>query len=366
MSILDNLNSLSKKAQGYADIAVDKAKDLAEVAADKAKTATNTAKLNMAILSEQRELEKNYRAIGEWFISEYTGEIPDAVKDVVAAVNASKAHIAEMEAEKAAYKAEPVVEEETIGVKVCPVCGAVSEDKFCPHCGAPMGDYAILCAKKGQPGRAVLFCAYLLLHPLQRGGDTHVLQIRQQGVVVVPRHGAAAEGVPHGFLGRKAAVVLAQVQPVLFSLVAAGDDIAVEVTQQGADVKGGQDAVYQTVNREIDLSQRVVILLPVHAQLFALLIAQFHNGGLHCLYIRGEGGDGGGDVYTYGEGTVLVEHGGEEHLHGYLGGILGVQCIADLCVDLLCDIHHTLPCAHEPRTFAAAAGGKTQCQCQCQ
>ena len=20
------------------------------------------------------------------------------------------------------------------------VCGAVSEDKFCPHCGAPMGD----------------------------------------------------------------------------------------------------------------------------------------------------------------------------------------------------------------------------------
>ena len=59
MSILDNLNSLSKKAQGYADIAVDKAKDLAEVAADKAKTATNTAKLNMAILSEQRELEKN-------------------------------------------------------------------------------------------------------------------------------------------------------------------------------------------------------------------------------------------------------------------------------------------------------------------
>ena len=52
----------------------------------------------------------------------------------------SKARIAEMEAEKAAYKAEPVVEEETIGVKVCPVCGAVSEDKFCPHCGAPMGD----------------------------------------------------------------------------------------------------------------------------------------------------------------------------------------------------------------------------------
>ena len=134
------LNDISKKAQEYAGIAVDKAKDLAEVAADKAQTLSDTAKTNMAIMNEQRELEKNYRAIGEWFVSEYEGEIPDAVKDVVAAVNASKARIAEMEAEKAAYKAEPVVEEETIGVKVCPVCGAVSEDKFCPHCGAPMGD----------------------------------------------------------------------------------------------------------------------------------------------------------------------------------------------------------------------------------
>ena len=140
MSILDNLNSLSKKAQGYADIAVDKAKDLAEVAADKAKTATNTAKLNMAILSEQRELEKNYRAIGEWFISEYTGEIPDAVKDVVAAVNASKEKIAQLEASKkteTAQEAEPV--EKSDDAKTCSVCGTVSDSNFCPHCGAPMG-----------------------------------------------------------------------------------------------------------------------------------------------------------------------------------------------------------------------------------
>ena len=145
MSILDNLNNLGKKGQEYAGVAVDTAKDLAEVAADKAKNATDTAKLNMAILTEQRELEKNYRAIGEWFISEYTGEIPDAVKDVVAAVNASKARIAEMEAEKASKSAAPAAEqtaekEDTVSVKVCPVCGAASEDKFCPHCGAPMGE----------------------------------------------------------------------------------------------------------------------------------------------------------------------------------------------------------------------------------
>ena len=131
---------LGKKAQAVAGVAAEKAKDLAGVASEKAKSVSDSAKASMEIISEQREMEKNYRAIGEWFVSEYEGEVPDAVKDVVAAVNASKARIAEMEAEKAAYKAEPVVEEETIGVKVCPVCGAVSEDKFCPHCGAPMGE----------------------------------------------------------------------------------------------------------------------------------------------------------------------------------------------------------------------------------
>ena len=140
MSILDNLNNLGKKAQEYAGVAVDKAKDLAEVAADKAKNATDTAKLNMAILTEQRELEKNYRAIGEWYVSELKGEAPEA-----AAVNASKARIAEMEAEKASKSAAPAAEqtaekEDTVSVKVCPVCGAASEDKFCPHCGAPMGE----------------------------------------------------------------------------------------------------------------------------------------------------------------------------------------------------------------------------------
>ena len=139
MSILDNLNTLGKKAQEYAGVAVDKARDLAEAAADKAKSATDAAKLNMAILTEQRELEKNYRAIGEWFVSEHQGDIPDAVKDVVDAINASKERIAQLEASKP-QKDEPVVEESDVTFKVCPVCGAASDSKFCPHCGAPMGE----------------------------------------------------------------------------------------------------------------------------------------------------------------------------------------------------------------------------------
>ena len=96
--------------------------------------------MNMEILSEQREIEKNYRAIGEWFVSEFQGEVPDAVKDVVAAVNASKEKIAHLEASKkkeTAQEAEPV--EESDDAKTCSVCGTVSDSNFCPHCGAPMG-----------------------------------------------------------------------------------------------------------------------------------------------------------------------------------------------------------------------------------
>ena len=95
------LNDISKKAQEYAGIAVDKAKDLAEVAADKAQTLSDTAKTNMAIMNEQRELEKNYRAIGEWYVSALEGDAPEAVADIVAAIKDSQDKLAAYEAAKA-------------------------------------------------------------------------------------------------------------------------------------------------------------------------------------------------------------------------------------------------------------------------
>ena len=131
---------LTKKAQQVAGAAAEKVKDLAGTATEMAKAAIDTAKMNMEILSEQREIEKNYRAIGEWFVSEFQGEVPDAVKDVVAAVNASKEKIAQLEASKkkeTAQEAEPV--EKSDDAKTCSVCGTVSDSNFCPHCGAPMG-----------------------------------------------------------------------------------------------------------------------------------------------------------------------------------------------------------------------------------
>ena len=112
---------------------------MANKAADQTKAAAELVKINVAIAGEQKEIDKNYRAIGEWFVSEYEGEIPDAVRETVEAVNASKAKIAELEASKP-VKEEPEVTEEAPAGKKCPICGAESDSKFCPQCGAPMGD----------------------------------------------------------------------------------------------------------------------------------------------------------------------------------------------------------------------------------
>lgn len=125
----------------FLDDLTKKARDVAAVAADKAKDAAELTKLMVAIAGEQRELDKNYRAIGEWFVNEYEGQIPDGVRDLVEAVVVSKAKIADLEAAKNANKApEADVTVEASEDKTCPICGAKSNSKFCPQCGAPMGE----------------------------------------------------------------------------------------------------------------------------------------------------------------------------------------------------------------------------------
>ena len=135
MSFFENF---TEKAKLYANIAAEKAKDVAEVAADKAKDVKETAQLTLAIRSEQRELDKNFRAIGQWFASEYQGETPDAIKDVIAAIDASRAKIAEMEAALAEKSPanEACSDDKMPQMHVCPVCGTATNSRFCPECGA--------------------------------------------------------------------------------------------------------------------------------------------------------------------------------------------------------------------------------------
>ena len=117
-----------------------KAKNMAAVAADKTKDAAETVKINVAIAGEQKEIDKNYRTIGEWFVNEYEGEIPDAVRELVEAIVASKNRIAELEASKVKEEPEVEIVEPVAEPKACPVCGAAADSKFCPQCGAPMGE----------------------------------------------------------------------------------------------------------------------------------------------------------------------------------------------------------------------------------
>jgi len=123
----------------YFEEAKLKAKEAAAAAAEKARAVADSAKISAAIIAEKRELDKSYRAIGQWYACEYAGDdVPDAIADVVAAVRASQEKIAELQASREA--AETAESAEAPEGAICPVCGKISDTKFCPHCGAPMGE----------------------------------------------------------------------------------------------------------------------------------------------------------------------------------------------------------------------------------
>ena len=122
----------AEKTKDFAAVASEKTKDFAAVASEKTKEAADNVKITAAIAAEKREIEKNYRAIGEWFVNENCCEAPAGIADVVAAVRASFEKIAELEASRPS-KAEADDIVITLG---CPKCGAEVSGKFCAQCGA--------------------------------------------------------------------------------------------------------------------------------------------------------------------------------------------------------------------------------------
>ena len=122
----------------FFDELTQKARVVAATASEKAREAADSAKISAAIIAEKRELDKSYRALGQWYACEHAGsEVPEAIADVIAAVRASQAKIAELQARREEDESAEAVEPEE--GRVCPVCGKISDSKFCPHCGAPMG-----------------------------------------------------------------------------------------------------------------------------------------------------------------------------------------------------------------------------------
>ena len=60
----------------FVDEFSQKARELAGAASEMAKEAAGNVKVTASILAEQREMDKNYRAIGEWYVSQLDGEVP--------------------------------------------------------------------------------------------------------------------------------------------------------------------------------------------------------------------------------------------------------------------------------------------------
>ena len=125
----------------FFDDLTQKAKVVAVTATGKAKEAAASAKLSADILAEKRDMDKNYRAIGQWFVCEYTQEVPEAIADVVAAVGATQQGIALLLV--VGEMGGVVAVGERVGA-VGRVCVNISDSKFCPHCGAPMGERSAL------------------------------------------------------------------------------------------------------------------------------------------------------------------------------------------------------------------------------
>lgn len=132
-------DEFGRTVRDAASVAAEKAKDIAAQAADKAKSTAERTKLSVSIAAEQREIERNCRLIGSWFVSEYDGELPEAVRGLAESVNACKARIAQLEERRSALGGLFGCQEEPEdGQRPCPVCGCVSDSRFCPQCGAPM------------------------------------------------------------------------------------------------------------------------------------------------------------------------------------------------------------------------------------
>ena len=97
MAFFDNF---SKKVQDFAFVATEKAQQVAAVAGEKANAVADKAKTEYEMASERRSMDKNYRAIGEWYVSTLEGDAPEAVADIVAAIKASQEKLAAYEAAK--------------------------------------------------------------------------------------------------------------------------------------------------------------------------------------------------------------------------------------------------------------------------
>ena len=111
---------------------------VAQTTANKTKELAGNAKTNLAISAEEREINKHFIALGEWYY-ETNGANPDpAVAETFAAIEACYAKIEQLRVADDAdvdQSAEEAAGAFTEDDKVCPSCGAAAAGSFCASCG---------------------------------------------------------------------------------------------------------------------------------------------------------------------------------------------------------------------------------------
>jgi len=111
---------------------------VAQTTANKTKELAGNAKTNLAIAAEEREINKHFIALGEWYY-ESNGANPDpAVAETLAAIEACYSKIEQLNAAAEAevnLNADVVAFADAEEGQACPSCGAIVNGAFCASCG---------------------------------------------------------------------------------------------------------------------------------------------------------------------------------------------------------------------------------------
>ena len=116
---------------------------VAQTTATKTKELAGTAKINLAIAAEEREINKHFTALGEWYYETNNANPDPAVAETFAAIEACYAKIEQLKATDAASSPQNAEAEPETVVEIeitCPSCGESTTGAFCSACGKKLED----------------------------------------------------------------------------------------------------------------------------------------------------------------------------------------------------------------------------------
>lgn len=104
---MPSIEELKRKAQSAVFAAKEKAQDAAAAAgegavtfrgfaSEKAGAVRTYVSEKAALVAEKRSLTKNYLALGEWYAAQCGEDVPEGAADIINAIRASQAKIAEL------------------------------------------------------------------------------------------------------------------------------------------------------------------------------------------------------------------------------------------------------------------------------